>query len=568
MRRKIFSVAILSMAMLFSTTSSEACTNVLVTKGASKDGSTMVTYTADSHALYGQLYFRPAATYPAGTMMKIYEWDTGKYLGEIPQVLKTYSVMGNMNEYQLCIAESTYGGREELADSTGLIDYGTLIYTTLQRAKTAREAINVIGDLVAKYGYFSSGESLSISDPNEVWILEIIGKGVKLDKKGNNVNKGAVWVAQRVPDGYICAHANHARITTFPLNDPENCIYAPDVISFARQAGYYPKDKKTAKDANFSFSDTYAPIDVSGARGCEARVWAIFRNAKSTTDMDQYLDYAMGKNLKNRMPLWVKPAEKLSVKDVANLMRDHYDGTPMDMHNDTGAGGHNCPIRWRPMNFTVDGVEYLNERAVATQQTGFWFLAQGRSWLPNAIGGINWFGVDDTSLSTLTPIYSSSTRVPECLREGNGHMTKYSPTAMFWIVNRVTNFAYGNRWDMIDKDVHKVIDRFDNKCYAEIPQVDAKAKALYEKNPAEAIAFLTDFSVNTAQSLFDEWVVLDQYLFMKYKDGNVMKEKDGKFEDNGNGRNIPAFPLQPGYNENWKRAVANDKDAERLKVIK
>ena len=341
-----------------------ACTNFIVTRGASTDGSVMVSYAADSHALYGALYHTAAGRYAPGTMMPVYEWDTGRYLRDIPQAAQTWSTVGNMNEHSLIIGETTYGGRAELADSTGGIDYGSLIYITLQRATTAREAIALIAELANTYGYASSGESFSIADPNEAWIMELIGKGYKDDGKGGNARRGIVWVARRIPDGYVSGHANQARITTFPLDDPENCLYAPDVISFAREMGYYE-----GPDRKFSFADAYCPADFATVRGCDARVWAFFRTVAD--GMDAYEDYAMGYNLKNRLPLWVKPRQKVSPKTVFDCMRDHYEGTPMDMTRDLGAGGHNCPCRWRPMDFEVDGVTYLDERATATQQTGF-----------------------------------------------------------------------------------------------------------------------------------------------------------------------------------------------------
>ena len=355
-------------------------------------------------------------------------------------------------------------------------------------------------------------------------------------------------------------HANQARITTFPLNDPENCLYSPDVISFAKESGFYK-----GADKNFSFADAYAPLDFSGLRACEARVWSAF-NRVTEGGMKEYIDYAMGYDASKRLPLFVKPTKKLSVKEVAWLMRDHFEDTPMDMRNDIGAGGHNLPYRWRPMNFTVDGQEYLNERAVATQQTGFWMLGQARSWLPDAIGGILWFGVDDSGTSCLTPIYTSSKRVPECFREGNGHMTEYSPTSAFWLFNRVTNFAY-LRYDLISKDIIKVINEIDNRNEKEIPAVDTAALLLYKQDPQLAIDFLTNFSITTAQNMFDRWQQLDQYLLVKYMDGNVKKEKDGKFQDNGNGRNIPASPNFPGYNEEWQKAVAGS-TGDKLKVVK
>lgn len=544
----------------------EACTNIMVTRGASKTGSTMVSYTADSHTLYGALYFMPSAKHPAGAMRMVREWDTGKVLGEIPEVTQTYSVVGNMNEHQLVIGESTWGGREELSDSTALIDYGSLMYLALQRAKTAREAVEIMGQLVADYGYFSSGESISIADGKEVWYLEIISKGVKMvqdkkTKKWSNARKGAAWVALRVPDGMISAHANQARITTFPQNDPENCLYAPGMIEFAREMGYF-----SGEDKDFDFSAAFNPLNFSGARACEARVWSMFRRACTDGSMEKYEDYALGHNLTNRMPLWIKPTEKLDVKDVADLMRDHYQGTKMDMTKDMGAGSFELPYRWRPMDFEVDGVKYVNERAISTQQTGWWYVGESRAWLPDPVGGVFWFGVDDTANSPLTPIYCGSTRVPACLAVGNGSMTRYSPTSMFWIQQRVTNFAY-SRYNVIFKDVKRSMDRWENACYAEQQYVDAAAKDLYAKDPAAAVAFVTDYSVAKAENLFQTWKALDEYLLVKFIDGNIKKESaEGVFVDNGNNFNIPASPAQPGYNEAWKKMVAGDPWSEILKV--
>ena len=544
-----------------------ACTNFIVTKGASTDGSVMVTYAADSHALYGALYHTPGGKYKGGAMLPVYEWDTGRYLTDIPQVKETYSTIGNMNEHSLIIGETTYGGRGELEDSTGRMDYGSLIYITLQRARTAREAIGVIADLANTHGYASSGESFSIADPNEAWIMELIGKGCKLDAQGKNTRKGIVWVARRIPDGYVSAHANQARITTFPKNDPENCLYSPDVISFAREMGYY-----NGTDEEFSFCDAYAPLDFGALRACEARVWAFFRTVAD--DMDQYTDYAMGHNKENRMPLWVKPRAKVSPKTVFDCMRDHYEGTPMDMTTDIGAGGHNCPYRWRPMEFEVDGVKYVNERATATQQTGFWFVAQAR---PNVTDdmGILWFGVDDAATSCLTPIFCSAQEVPECFRESNGSMLEYSPTSAFWLFNRTTNFAY-MRYDMIAADIRKVVDKWENEMLENVQHVNAKVGRM---SPAVRRNYLTELSVSTAQQLFDRWQKLNGYLLVKYVDGNVKSENgdvlsflDGEggpahFVDNGNGKQIPGKIQFPGYNEKWKRAVAKD-NGEILKVMK
>ncbi len=542
----------------------KSCTNVIVTKGASRDGSVMVTYSADSHQLYGELYYKKGGDHAPGTMMKIYEWDTGKFLGKIPQVAKTYTTVGNMNEHQLIITETTFGGLSQLVDTTGIMDYGSLIYITLQRARTAREAIKVLTDLVKEYGYYSSGESFSIADKEEAWILEMIGKGTKM-VNGKNVNKGAVWVAIRIPDGYISAHANQARITTFPKNDPENCIYSPDVIAFAKESGLYK-----GSDKDFSFSDTYAPLSFGGMRGCEARVWSAFNilgggmiGDKPYTD---YLDYAMGHNAKNRMPLYVKPKEKVSVKMLADVMRDHYEGTALDMTQDIGAGGSALPYRWRPMSFEVDGKKYYNERAIATQQTGFWLLGQARNWLPDEIGGVLWFGVDDAATSALTPIYSSSLSVPDCFRVGNGNMTTYSPTSAFWIFNRVSNFAY-LRYDYMAPDIRKAVDEHELTAMERIPAIDAAALEIHKSSPQKAREFLTDYSVNTAQHLFNKWVELDRYLLIKFIDGNIKKESaPGCFLDNGSGKNIPASPKQPGYSERWKRAVKEDA-GERLRVI-
>ena len=556
---------ILAATALFLYGTGSACTNFIVTRGASTDGSVMVSYAADSHQLYGALYHTPAGKYRSGTMLPVCEWDTGRYLGDIPQVQRTYSTVGNMNEHSLIIGETTYGGRHELEDPKGLIDYGSLIYITLQRARTAREAIDTIVELADTYGYASSGESFSIADRDEAWIMELIGKGFEDDGTGANARRGIVWVARRIPDGYVCAHANQARITTFPLDDPENCRYAPDVVSFARKMGYFD-----GADQEFSFADAYAPLDFGAMRGCEARVWAFFRTVAD--DMDRYCDYAMGHNPSNRMPLWVKPRAKVSPKTVFDCMRDHYEGTPMDMTRDLGAGGHNCPYRWRPMEFEVDGVKYVNERATATQQTGFWFVAQARPHVP-ADMGILWFGVDDAATSCLTPIYCSTTEVPESLREGNGSMLAYSPTSAFWLFNRVTNFAY-MRYDLIAADIRKVTDDWETAKLDEVRQIDA---VMFDA-PAKRRKALTRYSTEQAQRLFDRWSLLDKYLLLKYMDGNVKSEhgdaldylaRNGAashFVDNGNGRDIPDKIQWPGYNEKWKRAVAAD-NGETLRVI-
>lgn len=556
--------ALLVLMVIFMPQNSKSCTNVIITKGASKDGSVMVSYSADSHILYGELYYHKGANFAPGTMLKVYEWDTGKYMGEIKQVPKTYTTVGNMNEHQVVITETTYGGREGLEDTTGIVDYGSLIYITLQRAKSAREAINVMTSLVKEYGYFSSGESFSIIDKDEAWILEMIGKGTKI-VNGKNVNKGAVWVAMRIPDGYISGHANHARITQFPLNDPENCLYAPDVISFARQMGFY-----SGEDKDFSFSDVYAPLDFGSLRGCEARVWSAFnilgKGFIGEKPSSFFLDYAMGYNAKNRMPLYVKPIEKVSLKDLANVMRDHYEGTPMDMTKDAGAGGNVLPYRWRPMTFKVDGVSYTNERAIATQQTGFWMIGQSRNWLPDEVGGIFWFGVDDASTSVLTPVYSSTLLVPKCFEVGNGNMTTYSSTSAFWLFNRISNFAY-LLYDRVAPVARAQADKFEIESMAQIANVDKAAMEAYKVSPLKAREVVTKYTVDRAAEMFSKWNSLEEYLLVKFMDGNIKKEgPDGKFLDNGNGKNIPPSPLQPGYSESWKREVVKSA-GEKLKVV-
>lgn len=524
-----------------------ACTNFLITKGASTDGSTMITYAADSHVLYGELYYQAAADHPEGASRDIHEWDTGKYLGKIAEIPHTYSVVGNMNEFQLAIGETTFGGRPELASQEGAImDYGSLIYVTLQRAKTAREAITVMTNLVETYGYYSSGESFSISDPDEVWILEMIGKGKD--------QKGAVWVAVRIPDGYISGHANQARITTFPFNAPENCLYSKDVISFAREKGWF-----SGKDKDFSFSDVYAPVDFGAARFCDARVWAGFN--KVASGMSQYENYAKGKVehngennfASNRMPLWIKPDTKLSVKDVMEMMRDHYEGTALDMTNDIGAGPYKLPYRWRGLTWKVDSADYCHERAISTQQTGFSFVAQSRSWLPDPVGGILWFGVDDTYSTCYAPMYCGITQIPECFRVGNGDMLTYSPTSAFWTFNKVTNFAY-LRYDTMIEHVRREQADIEAKFIELTPAIDQAAKMLFDKSGADkAREFLTTYSVNEANNMTTHWEKLFEYLLIKYIDGNIKKEKDSHFERNEYG--MPASPDMPGYPQWWYDAI-------------
>ena len=534
---------------------SHACSNILVTKGASADGSCMVSYAADSHQLYGELYFRKGGKHRNGSMRQVYDWDSNRYLGEIPEAPRTFQRLGNLNEKQLIIAETTYGGRHELAENDGILDYGSLIYIALERCSSAREAIELIAALTDEYGYASEGESFSIADKNEVWVMDLIGKGP--------YGKGLLWVARRVPDGYICAHANQARISTFPLDDPENCIYAPDVISFARERGWY-----SGEDADFSFCDTYAPLDFGAMRGCESRAWSAFNrlcdgnftfvdeNGEEVTRpaMD-YIEYAMGHDASKRFPLFVKPSRKISLKDVADAMRDHFEGTPMDMRLDIGAGGNACPYRWRPMYFEVDGKSYCNERAIATQQTGFWFVGQSRSWLPDHIGAVDWFGTDDAATSYLTPIYVCSSKVPACFRHGKGDMLTYSPESAFWLCNRVANACY-RMYNIMEPVVRAEIDGWENERLAGQEEIDRKAEGMPRWR---AKRFLTRYSLKSAESIFERWRRLEELLLVKFIDGNVKAQRpDGSFVTNGNGSNIPDSISQPGYTDTWKRVVARE----------
>ena len=523
------------------------CTNFLVGKKASTDGSTIISYSADSYNLYGELYHWPAAKYKPGTMLKVYEWDSGKYLGEIPQALETFNVIGNMNEHQLTIGETTYGGRPELKDPNGIIDYGSLIYITLQRAKNAREAIATMTNLVAEHGFYSSGESFSIADPNEVWVLEMIGKG--------EGNKGAVWVAVRIPDDCVSAHANQARIQQFPLNDPENCIYSPDVISFAKEKGYY-----TGSDSDFSFAQAYAPLDFGALRFCEARVWSFFNRVNS--NMSEYVTYAQGKTT-DPMPLYVKPDQKLSARDIQNLMRDHYEDTELDWRYDIGAGPFNSPYRWSPLTYEIDSVAYCNERPIATQQTGFSFVAQMRSWLPNPVGGILWFGIDDAAQTVYYPFYCGHTQVPHEMEVGNGDLLTYSETSAFWTHNLVSNMVYMRYSDKI-KDLQKVQKQLEDSFEASQPQIEKEASELFNKSQTEAIDFLTAYTNNLVTEGITEWKKLGHYLLVKYIDGVVKPEENGKFKRNEHGQ--PASPIRTGYsNEFYKKVI--EQTGDKYKVL-
>lgn len=543
-----------------------ACTNFIVAKGASVDGSTMVTYAADSYWLYGSLYHYPAATYPEGAMLDIYEWDSGNYRGKIKQVSQTYNVVGNMNEHQLTIGETTWTGLTELQDTTGIMDYGSLIYVTLQRAKTAREAIVTIVNLVNEYGYYSTGESFSIVDPNEAWIMELIGKGPG--------SKGFVWVARRIPDDCISGHANQARITTFPLENrkdkttissknlkkiynPEvTTVYAHDVIKFAREKGYF-----NGKDAEFSFSDVYNPLDFSGVRACEARVWSFFR--RHDRSMDKYLSYIMC-DTKERMPLWIKPEHKLSVKDLQDAMRDHYEGTPLDMSKGAGAGCFNSVYRMTPLIYKHNGKEYFHERPVATQQTGFSFIAQMRDYVPAEAGGILWFGLDDATCNVYVPIYSCITEIPESMREGNGSILDFSWTSAFWINNWVAQMVYP-RYSMLYPEVKKRQGKLEHEFFNDVEDADRHiAQLVKEGNGQEVRTFLNQFCQIEAEKAINTWRKLGEYLMVKFLDDAIKGEKNGQFD--GNHKRIPNKVTRPGYSHEYIEKEFVRPNPERFRV--
>ncbi|MDD3739866.1 MAG: C69 family dipeptidase [Bacteroidales bacterium] len=551
-----------------------ACTNYLVTKGASVDGCTMISYAADSHIRYGELYWRPAGDWPEGEMVTLYDRGTAKPLGQITQVRHTYQVVGFMNEYQVAIGETTFGGRNELNDTTAIVDYGSLMFLALQRSTNAREAIKVMIDLVTEYGYCSSGESFSIGDPNEVWILEMVSKGTELvyDKKLKkyvNKNKGAVWVAIRIPDGYISAHANQSRITQFKLSDgktsisskewdklfnPEvEIIYADDVISFAKSKGYF-----SGLDVDFSFSAAYNPMTFDGARFCELRVWAMFNEVND--DMKKYWDHVCGKDLTIKMPLYIKPNRKLTPQDLFSFKRNYLQGTELDMSKDEGAGSFGLPYRWRPLTFEVDGKEYFNERVTVTQQTGFSFIAQMRSWLPNAIGGIYWFGVDDAGSCVYVPFYMGITKPAEKWAEGYGDILTYKDDAAFWVFNRVAHFKY-LYYNRVMVDISKHQSELENKFAQYQPEIEKAALEIYNKDPELAAEFLTDYSCNMANYVVDYWSELGNFLLVKYLDGNVKHEENGNFVENSWG--YPKSPMFPGYSKEWKKTVV-DKTGDKF----
>ncbi len=551
---------------LWGITEGFSCTSYLVTPGASVDGSSMISYAADSHIRYGELYHFPGGPRPEGSYFQAYYRGSHKPLGKIPYPETTYNVVGYINEKQVAIGESTFVGRRELFDTLGLIDYTGLMQNALLRAPTARDAIKVIAELADEYGYYSYGESFSIADPYEVWIMEIIGKGVNLKKNSEtgeyyNANKGAVWVAKRIPDGYISAHANHARITTFPqgrsresitnkefdkLHDPRvRVIYSHDVVDFAREQGYYE-----GRDRDFSFSDVYAPLTFGALRFCEARVWSAFRQVNS--EMEQYKDYAFGYEKDNRMPLYIKPDRKLSVKDLFDFKRDYLQGTEYDMTKDVGAGPWGKPYRWRPLTWEIDGKTYFHERTTATQQTGFSFITQSRRNYPGPIGGIIWFGVDDTNLTVYVPMYAGITKAPESYAEGNGNILEYSDDAAFWVFNKLAHFVY-LRYSLKIDDVRKVQNELESRFVKMVPAIDATAKKIYKENPGLAIEFLTDFSVNMGNYTVERWEDLFRFLMVKYIDGNIKKDIDGEFVTNEYGK----YPIvkHPDYPEWWLRLI-------------
>jgi dipeptidase len=515
-----------------------ACTNFIVGKNASTDGSVMCTYNADSYGMFTGLCHYPAGTHAKGEMRKIIDYDTYVCHGEIPEAPVTYNVIGNINEYQVSIGETTFGGREELVDTTGLIDYGSLMYLGLQRAKTAREAIDVMTSLVAQYGYNSEGETFTICDPNEAWIMEMIGKGPG--------RTGAVWVAIRIPDDAICAHANQSRITTFDQKDKKNVLYSKDVIKFAREKGFFD-----GKDKDFSFNDAYAYPDFSGRRYCEARVWSFFNHFSN--DMDRYLPYAMGKVKEAEpMPLWIIPNKKVSLQDIQDCMRDHYEGTPFSLDSDIGGGIWQMPYRPTPLSFKVDGKEYFNERPTSTQQTGFSYIAQLRGWLPRQIGGILWFGNDDGNMVAYTPVYCSAIRQPECYNTPGADAVTFSDKNAFWVCNWVSNMVYP-RYSSMFPSLKAVRDSLEQSYIKEVPAVDLKAQQLLASSEKQAVDYLTDYTCKKGDEMICRWRQLAIYLIVKFNDMAEKKEVNGRFEVTPEG---VSKVVRPGYPEATARKIA------------
>lgn len=518
----------------------DACTNLIAAKGATTDGSVMMTYSADSHNLFGFLHHSPAGKHPKGSVRKIFEWDTNKPLGEIPEAEETYNVIGNMNEHQVVIGESTWGGRPELADTTGqaVMDYGSLIYVTLERAKTAREALDIMTDLVAKHGYASSGESFTIADKNEVWVLEMIGKGAE---------KGAVWIAVRIPDNAISGHANEPRIRKVNLKDKENVRHSKDMISFARKRGYF-----TGKDEEFSFADVYGEHDASTRRGCDARVWSYFR--RFNNDADKYFAWCNADS-DEPMPLYIVPDRKVSLAEMQKSMRDHFEGTPYEMTSDVGAGPFHSPYRWRPMEYEVDGKKYCMERAIATQQTGWSYVSQTRDWLPDPVGGVLWFGTDDTNTCVYMPIYCGVTKVPAELAEGD--INTLDLRSNFWVNNIVANQAY-NRYDQMIDDIRKVQGSLEKEFQANRPNVEEKLTAIVNSGDMNAYRnAVNSEAAAVARNSTDAYRDLAGYLFVKTMDGNLKKtDKDGNFIKSEYG--LPVYPTFPGYDKKYYENIVKE----------
>lgn len=537
---KFFASALMAVAMLGSVSEAEACSNFIVGKKASVDGSVMCSYSADDYGMFQNLCHYPAAKHAKGEMRKIFDWDSNKYYGEIPEAAETYSVIGNINEWQVTIAETTYGGREEMVDSTGIMDYGSLIYVALQRSKTAREAIKVMTTLANTYGYNSGGETFTICDPNEAWIMEMMGKGAG--------SKGAVWVALRIPDDAVCAHANQSRIGKFNMKDKKNVMYAKDVVSFARSKGWFK-----GKDADFSWKMAYAKPDFSGRRFCDARAWAMLNHFY---DMSPYLDWALGKNPDAQdMPLWVVPNKKVSVQDVENVMRDHYEGTPLSVADgsDIGGGIWEMPYRPTPLMYKVDGKQYFNERPVSTQQSGFVFVSQMRSWLPREIGGVFWFANDDANMAAFTPVYCSMTERPECYNTPGADAVHFSKKNAYWVCNMTSNMVYP-RYSLMFPTLKEVRDSLDNSYFAAQAGVEKKAQELYAQNPQAAVKYLNDYSVEKAQQMLARWNQLFEFMVVKYNDMIIKPtDKNGTFKKTPYG--LGARPARPGYPEKFAKQL-------------
>lgn len=525
----------LAAIMSASAIESSACTNLIVGKKASVDGSVLVSYNADDYGMFGHLCHYPAGTHKKGEMRKIFDWDTGEYHGEIPEAPVTYNVIGNINEFQLSIGETTYGGREEMVDTTGILDYGSLIYVTLQRAKTAREAIAVMTSLVEKYGYCSEGETFSICDPNEAWIMEMMGTGPG--------SKGVVWVAMRIPDNAICAHANQSRIGKFDMKDKKNVLYSKNVISYARKMGWF-----TGKDADFSWKNTYARPDFSGRRFCDARVWSFFNHYQK--GFDRYLPWALGKDPNAEdMPLWIIPDRKLSVHDVEMGMRDHYEGTALALDTtNVGGGIYQMPYRPTPLQFKVDGKTYFNERPISTQQTAFSFVSQLRSWMPREIGGVIWFGNDDANMVAYTPVYCGNTVQPECYNTPGADAVTFSDKNAFWVCNWVSNMVYP-RYSQIFPELQTLRDSLEASYFAQQADFEKKAMNLYATDKQAALRMLNDYSVEKAQQMLAQWKNLAIRIIVKYNDMGVKQEKNGK---------IIQKTMRPGYPESFARKLVKE----------